>query len=154
VSLTIYPEASGSGLPTTDLLRSYLASTVTYNNTATLANTALSVTVATGGTYDIELVVHAGDTTASRLKLDFGGTATFTNFIGQWQASITDEYITGYSDRSTDAGADFNGSGSLEGVPSYWTFKGTAEIDAGGTFLLRGAQNAAVSENTTILRGS
>ncbi|WP_212636677.1 hypothetical protein, partial [Salmonella enterica] len=54
------------------ILRSYLASTITYNNNAGLANTALSVTVAAGGIYDIELVVHS-TSVVKALNMDFTG---------------------------------------------------------------------------------
>lgn len=47
-------KGGANALTTSDVLRSYLASTVTYNNNATLADTALSVPVEAGAKYAIE----------------------------------------------------------------------------------------------------
>ena len=90
-------------------LTSYLATTVTYNANATLANTPLSVTVAAGGIYDISLVVHSTNAVKA-LAMDFAGTATVANFIGQWSAGITpfSDFMQGA--RVTAAGTDFNNS--------------------------------------------
>lgn len=136
-------------------LSSYLASTVTYNNVDTLADTALSVTVASGGIYDIELVVHS-TSVVQPLKLDFAGTATITNFIGQW--GTMPSVGAGWTDggaalRVTAAGTDFNPGPGFTG-DSFTTFKGSVEIADAGTFLLRGAQQTANASNTTLLRGS
>lgn len=140
----------------TDILKSYLATTVTYNNTAALAATALSVTVVASGKYAISLVVHS-TSAVKALLLDFGGTATATNFIGEWMAWETPIDIgtptAGVGERVTTAGADFNPS-ALDTKSAYFTFNGSVEINAAGTFLLRGAQNLADVSNTTILRGS
>lgn len=143
---------------TDEVLRSYLASTVTYNNTAALADTALSVNVAASGIYQVELVVHSTNV-SSGLNLDFAGTATVTNFIGQWTAWEADYTEAGpgklRGSRVSAAGTDFGPTG-MDGLGSgaYYTFQGSVEINAAGTFLLRGAQNAATADNTTILRGS
>jgi hypothetical protein len=140
---------------TNSSLRSYLATTVTYNNTATLASTALSTTVEASGIYDIELTVHS-DSSVNSLALDFGGTATFTNFIGEWQSRRQDEISSVDQlggQRVTAAGTDYVHA-SMDGAASYYTFKGTAEINVAGTFILRGAQRGANASDTTILRGS
>jgi len=63
-------------------LTSYLATTVTYNDIDVLANTPLSVNVAAGGIYAIELVVHS-TVAFSPLNTDFAGTATIAKFIGE-----------------------------------------------------------------------
>lgn len=137
------------------ILRSYLATTVTYNNDDTLADTALSVTVAAGGTYDVELVVQS-TSAVKGLALDFAGTATFTNFIGTWQAAAANgSASTPALQQVTSSGTDFiDNTSATDAVNGLFTFKGTAEFAAAGTFLLRGAQNAADVSNTTILRGS
>lgn len=137
------------------VLFSYLDTTVTYNNTAALADTPLSVTVAAGGIYAIELVVNSTNT-AKGLNLDFAGTATITNFLGQWTASPTDYSATPlFGLRSTAAGTDFNTNATdLDLVNGFYTFRGSVEINAAGTFLLRGAQSSADASDTTILRGS
>lgn len=142
--------ASISALTTPDLLRSYLASTVTYNNNAVLADTALSVTVEAGAKYKIELVVFSS-VGAQQLKLDFGGTATITNFIGVWYGSDAGGVPAIDAQLYTDATADYTGAVPADG---YITLTGSVEINAAGTFLLRGAQNSASPTNTTILRGS
>lgn len=136
--------------------RSYLAATVTYNNTAALANTALSVTVEAGEKYTIELVIHSDNVTRA-LNLDFGGTATITNFIGEWHAIRENDPTTGATTvamRVTAAGTDFSLSSQLDAVAAFITFRGSVEVNAAGTFLLRGAQAVAHASNTTILRGS
>ncbi len=137
------------------VLRSYLATTVTYNADDTLGDTPLSVTVAAGGIYAIELVVHS-TSAVKALNMDFGGTATIANFIGEWTvmaASGEDQVINGCQ-RNTSASADFAVVGGVEGVSAYYTFTGSVEITDAGTFLLRGAQNVSDASNTTILRGS
>ena len=141
------------------VLFSYLGSTVTYNNTAALADTALSVTVAAGGIYDIEVLLHS-TSVVSALVVNFGGTATFTNFIGQWQSGLSNAegspiVPTGMKFvRVTSAATDFNND-AVGGAPDgYYLFQGTAEINAAGTLLIRGAQSGADASNTTILRGS
>lgn len=143
-------------LDAASVLRSYLASTVTYNNTASLADTALSVTVAASGLYAINLVLHT-TSFAQQLKLDFAGTATITNFIGMWTSFNGDEdtpQASYWSMRTASAGNQYEpatGAGSLLG---YVQFNGSIEVNGGGTFLLRGAQFAANASDTTILRGS
>lgn len=136
---------------TDEVLRSYLASTVTYNNTAALADTALSVTVAAGGIYDIELVVHS-TSVANALLVDFAGTATIANFIGSWSA-FQEDTLSVYGVQRTSAGDDF-GAVAGGGSPIDYIFKGSVEITNAGTFLVRGAQISAAASNTTILRGS
>ena len=133
-------------------LTSYLAATVTYTSTSTLANTALSVTVPAAGNYDIDLIVHSTAGVVG-LNADFAGTATIANFIGQWSAfGVIDPSNTPFGARVSAAGTDF--SGGLGSADAYYTFRGSAEFSAAGTFLLRGAQAASDGAPTTILRGS
>lgn len=131
-------------------LVSYLATTVTYNANAVLANTALSVTVAAGGIYAIELVIQ-NTSAVSGLNLDFSGTATIANFVGQWTSRDTDGNLLAGS-RVTAAGTDFDTAGNGDNL--IVAFTGSVEITDAGTFLLRGAQNVSDASNTTILRGS
>lgn len=134
-------------------LVSYLASTVTYNANAVLANTPLSVTVAAGGIYAISLVVHS-TSAVKGLLLDFGGTSTDANFLGQWTLGANDDPSSGTFVRVTARGTDF-GPILGDAAPSpYYTFTGSVEITDAGTFLLRGAQNVSDASDTTILRGS
>lgn len=146
--------AAANVLVDADVLRSYLASTVTYNNTDTLADTPLSVTVAAGGIYEIELVVQSTQAVKA-LLMDFAGTATIANFVGTWSGlqAISGVPTTHYTQISA-AGTDFNAAALDGSDDTYYTFNGSVEIADAGTFLLRGAQNAADASNTTILRGS
>ena len=137
-------------IPATSLLRSYLATTVTYNANAVLANTPLSVTVAAGGIYAIELVVHS-TSAVKALNMDFGGTATIANFIGDWIA-FSGSAVYGPVN-VTSGGTDYT-NGDLDGVNNPYYFTGSVEITDAGTFLLRGAQNSSDPSDTTILRGS
>ncbi len=138
----------------TSLLRSYLATTVTYNANAVLANTPLSVTVAAGGIYAIELVVHS-TSAVTALQMDFGGTATIANFIGTWLALQSGSALADSPgpERSTSVSTSF-GPGTMDGANGYYTLTGSVEITNAGTFLLRGSQNVSDPTDTTILRGS
>lgn len=139
-------------LYSTNLLTKYLATTVTYNNTTTLANTALSVSVTATTKYQIELTVFS-TSAVKALNMDFGGTSTQTSFIGQWYAHRDTVAGTNGTAQVTAAGTDFTVAG-LDGFSSIWTFKGTMLTNGAGTFLLRGAQNVADISNSTILAGS
>ena len=174
MSITVYPDSSpvawgeiqgtlsnqtdlqdalDAKLASASVLRSYLATTVTYNNTDTLANTALSVTVVAGGIYDIDVVVNSTSAVYA-LNMDFAGTATIANFIGEaWLYADGSVFGTGIL---VTAGADWGvalGSAG-DGFDVQYRFRGSVEITDAGTFLLRGAQNVADASNTTILRGS
>ncbi len=138
------------------LPRSYLATTVTYNDTAALANTALSVTLEASGVYAIALTIHS-TSVAKALNLDFGGTVGVTNFIGEWVAMLATVAFAEartQADRVTAIGTDFSLTADFDGISSVVTFQGSIEVSTAGTFILRGAQNVADASNTTILRGS
>ncbi len=131
-------------------LVSYLDTTVTYNANAVLANTPLSVTVAAGGIYAIELVIQ-NTSALSGLNLDFSGTATIANFVGQWTSKDTGGNLL-TAGRVTAVGTDFDAGGNGDNL--FVTFTGSCTVNAGGTFLLRGCQNVSDASNTTILAGS
>lgn len=139
-------------LASASVLRSYLAATVTYNNVDVLADTALSVTVAAGGIYVIEATLFV-TSAAVGLKVDFGGTATATNVLGEWWGRTVDDPGVIEGSRITDPTTDF-GTATFNGFAAEYTFQGSVEVNAAGTFLLRGAQNVANASNTTLLRGS
>lgn len=154
-TLTI-PDQTGNStsfLFANQLLRGYVASDVTYNNTAALAAVAgMSVTVVDGGIYAINLVVQSTNAVKAPL-FDFGGTVTPASFLGWWSATVSDgSYIT--PSQVTAIGTTYTGVGADGDSPNIWTFTGSLEVTTGGTFLLRGAQNAADASNTVILRGS
>ena len=135
------------------VLFSYLEDTITYNDTAALADTALSVTVAAAGIYEIELVVNS--TSAVRqLNMDFAGTATIANFVGEALVFVDGSMFS--TGQLTSAGTDWASTmGAVAGgFNVQYRFSGSVEITDAGTFLLRGAQDLANASNTTILRGS
>ncbi len=131
---------------------SYLATTVTYNNTAAMADTALSVNVTTGVNYAIDLNLWSNSAVRA-LTLDFGGTSTQSAFKGQWMAFTRTTPSTLYSSQTTAAGTNFTNAG-LDGDVSYWRFRGTMVVNGTGTFLLRGAQRTADASNTDIDAGT
>lgn len=135
----------------TRIIRDYLAADVTYNNTAALADTLLSCDVLASGKYLIEAVLH-GTNAVRSLNFDFGGTATITNFIGTWK-SFEPGSVTLAATRVTAVGTDYNNS-ALDAGDEYYEFKGSVEINAAGTFLLRAAQRSADVSNTVLKRGS
>lgn len=135
-----------------DFLKSYLAANVVYNNTATLADTNLSITVASAGIYEISAVLHSSNIARSP-NVDFAGTATATNFIGGWTAHDAAQPTTTEGLRATSLGTDFSCS-TCDSLDAVYQFTGTLEVSGGGTVLIRGAQHTASATNTTILRGS
>lgn len=141
-------------LVATDSLRSYLASTVTYNNNSTVANTALSVTVEAATKYQIQVVLF--NTTAVKgLKMDFGGTSTQTSFVGLWLGYADNDPTLAVANRVLAAGTDFAPTTNFDGaVDNYYSFTGSMLTNGAGTFVVRGAQNAADASNTTINAGS
>lgn len=137
----------------TGTLKSYLATTITYNDVAVLADTALSVTVEAATKYDIEVKVY---TVAAvyRLNLDFGGTATISSFIGYWDAvGPFDRDTLTEPSKVTAAGTDFSAT-NADSSHAIYTFRGSMTTNAAGTFLVRGAQAEAIAFDTTILAGS
>lgn len=136
-------------------LASYLAADAVYNGTAGLSITFLSVSVEAGDIYDIELRVYSTQA-FSPLNMDFGGTATITNFVGDWFcAAAGSPGAQDQSARVAAPGTDFTSDGMVDAAfSSYFTFKGTMEVAAAGTFALRAAQQTADVSDTTILRGS
>lgn len=131
----------------------YLPANVVYNNTATMANTALSVTVVTSGIYKIDAMVHFTNAVKAP-AVDFGGTATVTNFLGQWNGcTSSDTLCSGNGARVAAAGSDFTNL-SLNGSDGYYKFTGSIEVNVGGTLVLRGSQAQADVSVTTLLQGS
>ena len=136
-----------------DLLRTYLASDVTYNNTAAMANTAMSVTVASSGVYAVDVIIYTTNV-ATALAVDFGGTATMTNAIGEWHSRKENGTSDDVRSTISTLGTDFTNSAFDAAPLSVYQFTGTIEVNAGGTFLIRGAQRTATANNTVISRGS
>lgn len=132
-------------------LTSRLAAPAVYNDVAAFSDSLLGVSVEAGETYDIELILYT-TSVMQPLKLEFGGTASVTNFIGQWISNVASDFTAGSTSSVVTApGTDFTATNSAEG---YTTFKGTIAVNAAGTFLLRAAQESADASDTTIRSGS
>lgn len=132
-------------------LTAYIATQVDYTSTTTFANTNLSVTLASSGIYDVTIHIIGIGGTSSGLKFDFnGGTATATEFAGAWltQNSINVN-TTNISSLSTSAApaASFTGQ-------AVFIFTGKITVNAGGTFIIRSAQNASTANTSSIYVGS
>lgn len=128
----------------------YLASDQT-NATATLASTTLSVTLQGGRSYAFKSILYVSDSTAAEgVKIDFGGgTATATNFrthcTGFDTALGVSTQLTSLT--GTASAGTFTGSGMME-------CHGSFEVNAGGTFIPRFAQNTHAIGTLTLFRGS
>lgn len=142
--------ASGLGWLQNSAGEAALASNYT-NSTATFSNTALSFTVIAGRSYRIEGYIIASNSAAAEgVQFDFnGGSATATTF------DIS----------TTDIGSNVLGSAvstSLAGVINYTTvtgsnkiwFRGYLKVNAGGTFIMRAAENTHVAGTLTLGAGS
>ncbi len=128
---------------------SYLLADVTYQNTATLANTTLSVTVDAGGIYEVDVRLSAANASgAGGFKADFnGGTATATSFTGNVQYGNGPSLMNVTALTTAPASDFFNTSGP------FW-FRGTLIVNAGGTFVIRAAQSTSNASITTLRAGS
>lgn len=145
-STGLYAPGSVASAP----LRAYLSSAATYNNTAALANTGLSVTVAASGVYDVDVAVFS-TFNGQGPQFDFnGGSATVTAFAGEWvyqgSFSLTAMKVTAITD-VLDSGSNTTTTGNF-------FFRGRFVVNAGGTFILRAAQRSAQASNTILDIGS
>jgi hypothetical protein len=129
-----------------------LAAAFTKNN-ATLGNTNLSLTVIAGRTYRIKLVLQSvsNTTAAEGVKFDFGGgTATATSFVAA---------VTG-SNGTLVAGT--TRVTSLTDAINFTTVTGTCTIiveatlvcNAGGTLIIRAAEDTTATGTVTVGAGS
>jgi hypothetical protein len=139
---------NGVAVPT--ILKSFLAANAT-STSATLANSALSVTVVSGHKYSFKAELFLSDSTAADgAKIDFGGgSATATDFRAQVTAfdtalnlSTQVTSLTGAASAST-----FTGAGAFE-------VHGSFEPSSSGTFIVRFAQAAHTLGTLTLARGS
>lgn len=133
-------------------LASYLAADEVYNNDDTLGNTPLSVTVEAGGVYAIEALLYTTNAVRGPQFDLNGGAATVTNFIGTWATRINSSNTANNTQVTSIATA--YGPVSVDGISTMFLFRGTIEVNAGGTFILRGAQHTANASDTNLLRGS
>lgn len=144
-----FPDATGTVLLSTSVgaaSSTFLASNYT-NATAAFTNTALSLTLTAGKTYGFGCQVFASNSTAADgFQIDFaGGSATATTFIAGSNSAL----VTGTT--STLAGTFSNAT--LTGT-NLIQINGTIVVNAGGTFILRGAEVAHTAGTLTFLTGS
>lgn len=121
------------------------------NNTATLAATNLSLTVIAGRSYRIHGVLQVSNsTTTEGVQFDFGGgTATASTFfvgataIGSvTPGTLTSTSLTGAISYSVITGTD------------YIVIDGYLKVNAGGTLVLRAAENSTLTGTLTVGAGS
>lgn len=126
----------------------FLTVTQNRNNTTTLSNTPLAITLPIGY-YDLECVVNSMVPTRG-LKLAFAQTGTMVG-QGQWTCSKMVDPVTaavaGYVSALTTSvnGIDFD---------STWTFRGSVNVTAAGVLTLQAAQHTAHASDTTLILGS
>lgn len=142
--------STGSGWLQNTAGEASLTTAFTRSDT-TLTNTALSLTVIAGRSYRVTGCLQVSNSTATEgVKFDFaGGTATATTFFaGAYAAgSVTAGTVT---------------SVSLAGVINYSVITGTdlvyffgfLKVNAGGTIILRAAENSTALGTATLGAGS
>lgn len=130
--------------------RSMLAANYT-NATASMTNTALSITLLAGRKYVFRMSLFLADSVAGEgVLIDFdGGAATATNFRAHAILHDTTLLLSQQvSALATDIGvATVTGDSLME-------VTGSIEVNAGGTFLVRASQNTHATGTLTIYRGS
>lgn len=126
--------------------------TTIYTHTqanVTLANTALSITVQAGKTYLVEAQLYTSANASGGLQINFaGGTATATSFVGLCKlfAGTTTSASTAQTALNTGAGA----TAALTDIRCT----ATLVVNAGGTLIIKAAQNASHASDSSILVGS
>lgn len=139
------------GLP----LPAYKSADQSVNNSTTLvSDTHLTKTVTASHKYLVLLALPFDDNStlaAGGLKITFSGTATYTNLLLTF---LTFDLSAGLSQFGRIVAKDAEAQLSPALIDSgLGLIFGTVEINAGGTFLLKWAQQAATAGNTTLLRG-
>ena len=129
-------------------ISAYVTSDVTYTSNSTFANiTDLSLPVVASGVYRMQMNMHltnAGFTTG--FKVDFnGGSATMTSFRGQ---------LHGTAGTLTQLTALTSSYSNTNFSNNHIMATGFLIVNAGGTFILRGAQASSGTDTTTLLAGS
>lgn len=124
------------------------------NATTTFSNTSLSATVVAGRKYSGRVVLRCSDSTAAEgIKFDFnGGSATMTSFNAGVVSNI--QGATAGTTISAALATAINFS-AMNGTTDHWiVIEFQMTVNAGGTFILRGAQNSHTSGTATIGTGS
>ena len=125
-------------------------SDVTYNNTTTFANISdLTLDVIAGAKYLVE-AFFVTDVVAQYIKADFnGGSATATTFNGVWLVGGTSASAYNVTSLSTSALTTLSNTSTGGGH-----FMGHLTVNAGGTLIMRGAQNSLAASDSILRAGS
>jgi hypothetical protein len=125
------------------------------NATASLSATNLSVTLITGRKYNFQVELFCADSTATegaQVAFD-GGSATVTNF--RVHGELYNQAPTLLLSSGATALATTHAIASMVvNTQCHWRFSGTFEVTAGGTFIVRAAQNTHSVGTLSIFRGS
>jgi len=118
-------------------------------NTTLAAITGMSINLVAGRTYSIRAHVYCLSTANGGVKFGIaGGTATATAIRGNCQA---------YNAGTLVSGAAFTSLTTLVSATAIYTdlvFDFTITVNAGGTLIFQGAQNASHGETTSYYVGS
>lgn len=150
--------------PLSPVMASYLENDITYNDNATLAATALSITIPQRNDYinthyRVELDLFSTNVTKA-LKLDFylDNGNEFSGWNGYWSASLVGVATdVGIGDAVDTVYAPSTGFDASIAPYIYYKYRGSFELTAGddaGLFSLRAAQRTAHASDTIILQGS
>lgn len=121
------------------------------NATAVMANTNIQFTVIAGRSYRIEGILQVSNTTAGEgVQIDFnGGSATATTFFAA--VTSTGTVVAGTPSSTSLAGViNFT---SITGT-DYININGYIKVNAGGTLILRAAENTHATGTLTVGAGS
>jgi hypothetical protein len=125
------------------------------NATASLSATTLSVTLIAGRKYNFIVELFFQESTAvdgAQIAFD-GGAATVTNF--RVHSELFNQAPTLLASTAATALATTHAIAStVVTTQCHWRFSGTFEVNVGGTFIIRAAQNAHTTGTLTIDRGS
>ena len=146
---------SGTSFARTDhqhpLLVARVASDVAITSDATLyAVTGLSIDVAAGKTYSFEVNLQTTSNTSGGVKVAIAGTATATAIT--YDTIFTSAAALAMSTRQTALGG--SGVGVTAVTVANVRIVGTITVNAAGTLIVQGTQNASNAAATTFLRGS
>jgi hypothetical protein len=156
--LKIYPAEAAAGLGWLQQTGARSRLTGDYTNaTASLTNTALSVTVITGRAYTFRLVLFADDSTAvDGGQIDFnGGAATATDFRAHCVlSSATGTTLAQANAASAALATVINATSFVATTQVMWECNGTFQPSSTGTFIVRAGKNSHTTGTLTIQQGS
>jgi hypothetical protein len=133
------------------LLVARVASDVAITSDTTLAAvTGMSIAVEAGKTYAFEVNLYTTSNTSGGVKIAIAGTATATAIT--YDAAFTSAAAVALAARQTALGG--SGVGVTAVTVANVRITGTITVNAAGTLIVQGAQNASNAAATTFLRGS